>query len=194
MVVATIKYAKPSTPALRNPSPITNPLPSLQVRRRRRRCGRQDMSAHQLYHQQVSLGIRPHGLRQLRRDRHVSPPLASSSPMSSFCLHLLLSSFLLACLLASSSASAACNSVGLGWDPRLGQAAADCVQGLATSPIRSVSSILPDRRIMTVSDPCRTRRRTFSSSASPSPHPPRSRTSARNGSPKYTTTARACPA
>lgn len=47
-------------------------LTTLQVRRRRRRCGRKDMSSYQLYHEQVPLGICPYSLRQLRRDRHVS--------------------------------------------------------------------------------------------------------------------------
>ena len=50
-------------------------LTALQVRRRRRRCGRKDMSSYQLYHEQVPLGICPYSLRQLRRDRHVSFPL-----------------------------------------------------------------------------------------------------------------------
>lgn len=77
MVVATIKYAKPSTPVSHAMCDMLI-FPPLQVRRRRRRCGRKDMSSYQLYHEQVSLGICPHRIRQLRRDRHVSFPLLLS--------------------------------------------------------------------------------------------------------------------
>ena len=66
--------------------------------------------------------------------------------------------------------------------------------GLATSPTRSAYLILPARKITTVSVPCHTPKPTYSSSASASPHPHPSRTSARNGSPKFTTTALVCPA
>jgi hypothetical protein len=64
--------------------------------------------------------------------------------------------------------------------------------GSATSPTHSACSTPQDKKITIVSALSHTRRPTSSWSASPSPHPPVSRTSGRSGSPRSTTTAPAC--
>lgn len=48
--------------------------PRAQVCRRGRWCGRQDMSPHQLHHQQVPFRICPDRVRQLRRHCYVRLP------------------------------------------------------------------------------------------------------------------------
>lgn len=49
-----------------------------QVRCRRRRCRRKDMSAHQLHYQQISLRICSNSVRQLCCDRHVRNTISIS--------------------------------------------------------------------------------------------------------------------
>lgn len=66
--------------------------------------------------------------------------------------------------------------------------------GLAMSRIPWACSILPVRKITTVCDRYRIPKPTSSSFASASHHPLPSKTSARNGSPRFTTTALASPA
>lgn len=66
--------------------------------------------------------------------------------------------------------------------------------GSVTSPTRLDCSIPRDRKITTDFGLYRIHRQMYSSSASPSRHRHRSRTSARNGSPRSITTVPACPA
>lgn len=66
--------------------------------------------------------------------------------------------------------------------------------GSATNPTPSACSIPPDKKTTTACAPSHTLKPTSSSSASPSPPLPPSKTSEKSGSLKCTTTAPACPA
>lgn len=134
------------------------------------RCSRKDLPAHLIHNEQVPFGICPHCLRQLRRDRDVShhppspPPREKKNHYTSNLKRITL-------LTDRSPNSGSAMSLTL----------LDC-------------SIPPVKRITTACARSLTRRLTCSWSASPSPHLLHSRTSAKSGSRKSTTTAPVFPA
>lgn len=136
------------------------------------------MSIDLLYHKQVPVGVRTNCLRQLCRHCHVSICPALLSPHSFTLLRPYAVRIDKVFLALNSFYLSPCLPIG-----------ANFPTGSATNHIHSDCSILPVKKITIASVLSRTLKPMSSSYASLSPHQPPSKTFARSGSQKSTTTA-----
>lgn len=155
------------------------------------------MPTHQLHHQQIPLRICPDSIRQLRSHRHVRRALPRPRPgrHSPLLLHYACQSGVSRFPRCRPAAPRLTPNTTIAEGAFVTALTTTCAKlGSAMSRTHWDSSIRPVKKITTDCGPYHTHRPTSSSFASASPPRHRSRTSARNGSPRSTTTALASPA